>query len=578
MNARVNPAPARTGSPCGCGGASSKEDCAALDCRSDGYVRPKFFAGQLLTEDDLQALADYTTAKNRLHNRHLMGSGVVCGLLVKCQPCGGGKIVVQPGYALDCCGNDIVLECAKELDVNALVRDLRRSMLGGYDCGDPCAGHKPGGKGDEGQRDPKKDARQYCLYVRYCENEADPVAPYGTDEPCGSSACEASRLREGVRFELRCRKETEAPDDVAHRVLACVGDLTGSATLLKNFGALVSNPDAAAVATVKEDLLDRLDASPHLADCALRADVQSIALPAQGTTDIDAANKLLQGYMRLLRECICDAMNPPCTPCVDPGVLLACLEVKDCEVVDICNLERRYVLTAPAFRHWYGFLAERIGESLERWCCGELDVPEIEPSRPASEPTGTPQPAPAAAAMAASAPPTAEKGAFATREPGAAFDAAALVKERLKATMRSALRLSERDLANLHHMAGSLGELAGRGAFDRMVPGFALLRSLDLQSELSRLAVEGTRKNETVRRTLDALIEERMGQRLAELQAQGEKAVAAEVDRRVKELAVDGGRLERELSTRDQEIAALKRDLESLRRRFVQPKPKGTSE
>src|SRR4029079_11311027 len=78
-------------------------------------------------------------AKNRLHNRYLFGQGVVCGFEVTCQPCGGGKVVVHPGYALDCCGNDVVLSCAQTLDVNALVRDLRQRLLGGYDCGDPCA-------------------------------------------------------------------------------------------------------------------------------------------------------------------------------------------------------------------------------------------------------------------------------------------------------------------------------------------------------------------------------------------------------------------------------------------------------
>jgi len=101
-------------------------------------VRPRFFAGQLLTEDDLQSLEDYVLAKNRLHNRHLFGAGVVCGLEVLCDPCGDGHVAVQPGYALDCCGNDIALDCRISLDINALVRSLRRDQLGGHDCGDPC--------------------------------------------------------------------------------------------------------------------------------------------------------------------------------------------------------------------------------------------------------------------------------------------------------------------------------------------------------------------------------------------------------------------------------------------------------
>jgi hypothetical protein len=87
-------------STCGC--HTSTEQPAAT-----AFVRPRFFAGQLLTEDDLEALSGYVTAKSRLHNRHLFGAGVVCGLQVTCDPCGGGTVRVAPGYALDCCGNDI---------------------------------------------------------------------------------------------------------------------------------------------------------------------------------------------------------------------------------------------------------------------------------------------------------------------------------------------------------------------------------------------------------------------------------------------------------------------------------------
>jgi hypothetical protein len=51
-------------------------DCGGLEC----YCRPRFFAGQLLTEKELNGLQDYVIAKNKLHNRHLVGAGIVCGL------------------------------------------------------------------------------------------------------------------------------------------------------------------------------------------------------------------------------------------------------------------------------------------------------------------------------------------------------------------------------------------------------------------------------------------------------------------------------------------------------------------
>src|SRR5207248_4073700 len=81
------------------------------------YVRPQFFAGQLLTEDDLQALTNYVVAKDRLRARYLEGDGVVCGLLVQCHPTKTGWVRVAAGYALDCCGDDIVVACDEDLDI-----------------------------------------------------------------------------------------------------------------------------------------------------------------------------------------------------------------------------------------------------------------------------------------------------------------------------------------------------------------------------------------------------------------------------------------------------------------------------
>ena len=124
-----------SGSGCSCGGG-----CGT--CQGQDFARPRFFAGQLLTEDDLDLLGSYVVEKNRLHNRSFFGEGVVCGLLVTCDPCGGGQVTVQPGYALDCCGNDIVVSCPQPVDVNALVKRLRIERNGGVDCGDPCSDEK----------------------------------------------------------------------------------------------------------------------------------------------------------------------------------------------------------------------------------------------------------------------------------------------------------------------------------------------------------------------------------------------------------------------------------------------------
>jgi hypothetical protein len=94
--------------------------CGGLEC----LCRPRFFAGQLLTEDDLNRLENYVVAKNKLHNRYLHGWGVVCGLEVVCDPCGAG-VVVRPGYALAPCGEDIVVCNDQTVDVCALIDACR---------------------------------------------------------------------------------------------------------------------------------------------------------------------------------------------------------------------------------------------------------------------------------------------------------------------------------------------------------------------------------------------------------------------------------------------------------------------
>src|SRR5512144_3094631 len=75
--------------------------CGGLQC----LCRPRFFPGQLLTDEDLNRLERYVVEKNRLHNRYLVGWGVACGLEVVCDACDGDRVVVRTGYALSPCGD-----------------------------------------------------------------------------------------------------------------------------------------------------------------------------------------------------------------------------------------------------------------------------------------------------------------------------------------------------------------------------------------------------------------------------------------------------------------------------------------
>jgi hypothetical protein len=71
------------------------------------FQRPHFFSGQLLTAEDLEQEQDYFLARSRRHNRFLHGWGVVAGLGVSVE--GGTTVVVEPGIAIDCAGNEVIL-------------------------------------------------------------------------------------------------------------------------------------------------------------------------------------------------------------------------------------------------------------------------------------------------------------------------------------------------------------------------------------------------------------------------------------------------------------------------------------
>lgn len=78
----------------------------------ESVKRPLFFTGQLLDAATLAAEQDYHREKRRLHNRALLGYGVVSGLGVRVESAGdpeAARIVVDPGYAIDRLGEEIAL-------------------------------------------------------------------------------------------------------------------------------------------------------------------------------------------------------------------------------------------------------------------------------------------------------------------------------------------------------------------------------------------------------------------------------------------------------------------------------------
>jgi hypothetical protein len=73
---------------------------------SQSLKRLRFFTGQVLTAENLELEQNYFREKLKRHNRTLHGFGIVSGLKVIVD---AGRIVVEPGLALDCQGNELVV-------------------------------------------------------------------------------------------------------------------------------------------------------------------------------------------------------------------------------------------------------------------------------------------------------------------------------------------------------------------------------------------------------------------------------------------------------------------------------------
>jgi hypothetical protein len=93
--------------------------------------RPHYEEGNYLASEDLRAEQDYRQQRLRRHNRHLHGWGRVCGLRVVpahdvARPWG---VMVCPGYAITCCGDELQVCCPSRLDIRDYL--WSRPQIGG---------------------------------------------------------------------------------------------------------------------------------------------------------------------------------------------------------------------------------------------------------------------------------------------------------------------------------------------------------------------------------------------------------------------------------------------------------------
>lgn len=196
--------------PCRCGCAPCDDPCCRLEC----LVQPRFYCGQLLTDADLQAIVGWAGSKFRLARfRH--GWGVVCGLDVRADPKRPAGIVVSPGYAMDCCGNDIIV-----------CEDFRYDLVK-YCPDDRCErpGAPPQGRSRHEQMEKPlldrliSEATILDVAIAYEEQGIEPKVTLGGCGCGNTSKCEHSRTKEGFKLVVTTLDEAEKKRDEAEKPL-----------------------------------------------------------------------------------------------------------------------------------------------------------------------------------------------------------------------------------------------------------------------------------------------------------------------------------------------------------------------
>ncbi len=404
--------------------------CAGLQT----FVRPRFFAGQLLTESELMLLEQYVLDKHRLHNVHLHGWGVVCGLQVRCDDCGDG-VIVEPGYAIDPCGNDIIVPEAQRIDV---IRMLNACIQQATAPCDPPQYEQPQTCDDEST---------WCLYARYREWNTRAVTPLAGSKPtcgCGSTSscscgsagkrpgwectcgagsanastcgcgggpvtpnrqpeCEPTRTKELYEFGV-CRSDGSCRDlgdrlagTFPVKAFECLSKIRPiferhvTTTHAKTAAAVLLDPGAsastdvdpgAAICALYDAVVETYRTDPMRTMCVLPAELGEIDCSPRGPNEEQsayadrmgaAAAAILMLIVAYVRDCICYQLMPPCPePACDDRVILACMTVRDGRVVDICNFDcRRHAGSFVARNYWLP-IGPIIGWVIGMLCCTPL--------------------------------------------------------------------------------------------------------------------------------------------------------------------------------------------------------------
>jgi len=182
-------------------------------CEYTNLKRARYFHGMLMTERDFREEQMYHNEKRRLSNRMIHGWGVVCGLGITATSPESSKIVITPGMALDCLGNEIVVCNSFEVDLKKLPELCPDTSKREKDI---CAETDTSGE------------CKYYVAIKFAEVPTDPVPVYAPGGSCEEKTCEYSRITEGFCVNLFKSPPCQAalPKDILTVVIECLKKYT----------------------------------------------------------------------------------------------------------------------------------------------------------------------------------------------------------------------------------------------------------------------------------------------------------------------------------------------------------------
>jgi hypothetical protein len=350
-------------------------------CPAGPLTRPHFFAGQCLTEDDLNAMQNYLVERQQRHNRFLHGVGVVNGLQVCSHQC-PGWLKISAGFAIGPCGEEIFVPEDYEFDLCGAICHL-------YPNFNNCNG--------------RSSEHEWQVRIRYAETECGGVAPQPSKTGkcgcgCGDTKkrgktgncrcqtthaspvieCQPSRIRECFRIDVVpdvARQEANTFVGIVSKCLSTSNNDIEAARILRGgYDVYKEDTQPYALQALANALRDGLQKILSKSNCTVIVpSCDPCSDGEQFSEYLNTIDRFLRGYTA---SCICNAILPsPSISGKSNEIVLATVKTASagnkstCRIIHICNLKnRQQMITLPTLEYWFSRVPE-LWKRVEAFCC-----------------------------------------------------------------------------------------------------------------------------------------------------------------------------------------------------------------